>query len=1075
MKLRGSFALKLCLCLVAIARAATPTTAPVLSASPSAVDFQYSPPEPMPQPVVVAVTTNSGTLTTISVTLTPAQGTPASLFSAPPVTGTTFQVGLDPNTLNSLVNTPAIYSATITVTASGFSPLTVPVTISIGGSLAIFGNPTSLSFNSPGPTVQTVSLLGTSGAAVGFTVTTGTSNGGAWVTVSSNANFTPATLTVTVNTLNLAASSYGGSITVTPTAGVPLVIPVTLQVGANTLGASPTGLAFDFNLGGTAPPAQVIQLSSTLTSDTYTALATSSGNWLLVNGSASAVAGTVPASLNVTVNTTGLTPGTYQGTITITDAHANTQSVGVTLIVSGLSSLANPSALSFAAQVGGPAPASQLVYIPPFVNSGFTATVNQKWLSVSPSAGNTGNQASVSVNPTGLGAGTYSGTVEIIVNTRAQSVQVTFVVSANAVLTTDNGSFIFNYFGGDPAPAPGSLNVNVSSGASQQFTFAPGVPSWLLIGASNPPLTTPAALSIALNPKTLPSGTYLAQIILVPSSGGPSIIIPVLVIVTNATAVVTTPTSLTFSASAGASPINQTLQASAITSTTFSAITSTSNGGTWLAVSPSSGTVSAVNTPITVTASATSLVEGAYDGVVMFTTDEGVVTEVPVIFNIGANSVPVTITPSTLSFAYIETGAVPAAQTLQISGSQSFTASAGTSAGGAWLAVTPTSGSGNATLSVSITPVGLIPGTYNGTITVTPNGGTAQTVAVALTVTAAATLDANPTPLAFAYTSGNPAPAAQTVAVTSAGAAVTFTAAASSSGWLSVTPTSATTPGSLSVTVNPANLGPGSYSGSINLSAGSSALQVTVAVTLTVTAPLPTIDRVVSAASYQQGAISPGEIIVVFGSGLGPTTGVSAKVDNKGFIETSLSNTQVTFNGYAAPILYSSATQINAIVPYEVAGANNASVEVTFGSAKSNSVTAPVASSAPGIFSADESGSGPGAILDSNYNLISTTNPATAGSVIQVYATGQGQTKPAGVDGLIEPSTLPLPALTLAPGVTVGGLPATIQYIGAAPSLVAGALQVNVVIPAGLPSGPAQLLLSIGGNTSQNGITVAIQ
>jgi uncharacterized protein (TIGR03437 family) len=202
---------------------------------------------------------------------------------------------------------------------------------------------------------------------------------------------------------------------------------------------------------------------------------------------------------------------------------------------------------------------------------------------------------------------------------------------------------------------------------------------------------------------------------------------------------------------------------------------------------------------------------------------------------------------------------------------------------------------------------------------------------------------------------------------------------------------------------------------------------------------------------------------------------VGATVDSRGFIGTSLANVQVTFNGYAAPILYAGSGQINAIVPYELAGAANASVVVTFGSARSNSVTLPVVSSAPGIYSASATGTGGGAILDANYHLVSSSNPVGAGDIIQVFGTGQGQTTPAGVDGLIEPLSLPLPALLLAPAARIGGIPATIDYIGAAPGLVAGALQVNVVIPPGLPSGPASLVLMIGDNGSQNGITVAIK
>jgi uncharacterized protein (TIGR03437 family) len=149
---------------------------------------------------------------------------------------------------------------------------------------------------------------------------------------------------------------------------------------------------------------------------------------------------------------------------------------------------------------------------------------------------------------------------------------------------------------------------------------------------------------------------------------------------------------------------------------------------------------------------------------------------------------------------------------------------------------------------------------------------------------------------------------------------------------------------------------------------------------------------------------------------------------------------------------------------------------VIYGSARSNSATLAVVPAAPGIFSADASGQGPGAILDTSYNLVSASNPVSTGSAIQIFATGQGQSSPPGMDGLIEPVTLPLPSPLLPAGVTIGGLPADILYVGAAPGLVAGALQVNVVVPAGVASGAAPLFLSFGGvDNSQTGITVAIK
>jgi uncharacterized protein (TIGR03437 family) len=274
--------------------------------------------------------------------------------------------------------------------------------------------------------------------------------------------------------------------------------------------------------------------------------------------------------------------------------------------------------------------------------------------------------------------------------------------------------------------------------------------------------------------------------------------------------------------------------------------------------------------------------------------------------------------------------------------------------------------------------------------------------------------------------------------------------------------------------VNPANLGAGSYTGSITVSANGNP-QANIPVTFLVTTLPPSIDHVANAASFLTGGVAPGEIVSVFGSYLGPAQAVYPTIAN-GLIATNLAGVQVMFNGYPGPILYASAGQINTIVPYELAGASNVSINVVFGKTQSNAVMLPVVSASPGIFSADASGQGPGAILDLHYQLVSSSNPASAGSIIQVFATGQGQTSPPGVDGLIEPLSLPLPAPLLYAGATIANVPATIQYVGAAPGLVAGALQVNIVVPEGVPSGLAPLFISFGGvDNSQTGILVAIQ
>ena len=132
----------------------------------------------------------------------------------------------------------------------------------------------------------------------------------------------------------------------------------------------------------------------------------------------------------------------------------------------------------------------------------------------------------------------------------------------------------------------------------------------------------------------------------------------------------------------------------------------------------------------------------------------------------------------------------------------------------------------------------------------------------------------------------------------------------------------------------------------------------------------------------------------------------------------------------------------------------------------------PVVSSVPGIFSADSSGKGQGAILNQDQSRNSSSRPAAPGSVIVLFATGEGQTQPIGSDGFVTGTTLPKPMLPVS--VTVGGVKAQVIYAGEAPTLVSGVLQVNAIVPPTLSTGNQPVVLTVGSAQSLNGITVAV-
>ena len=215
---------------------------------------------------------------------------------------------------------------------------------------------------------------------------------------------------------------------------------------------------------------------------------------------------------------------------------------------------------------------------------------------------------------------------------------------------------------------------------------------------------------------------------------------------------------------------------------------------------------------------------------------------------------------------------------------------------------------------------------------------------------------------------------------------------------------------------------------------------------------------VVNAGSFLPGPVAPGELVTLIGSGIGPA---SSQVPSGSPSSTILGGTSVFFDGTAAPLLYAASNQINAIVPFSVSGETATQLTVTAQGQTIAAVVQSVAAAAPGVFTLDSTGTGPGAILNQDLSVNSPSNPAVQGSFIAVFATGAGQTNPPGVDGQITGAVLPTPLLRVS--VQIGGLDAKALYAGAAPGLIAGVIQVNALIPPGAPSGSAvPIVLTVG-------------
>jgi trimeric autotransporter adhesin len=240
--------------------------------------------------------------------------------------------------------------------------------------------------------------------------------------------------------------------------------------------------------------------------------------------------------------------------------------------------------------------------------------------------------------------------------------------------------------------------------------------------------------------------------------------------------------------------------------------------------------------------------------------------------------------------------------------------------------------------------------------------------------------------------------------------------------------------------------------------------------------PSPAIRSVVNSASLQP-ALSPGALVTILGSNLtGPTQ--STNYGPTANYPASVASTSVTFNGTAAPLLYVSPGQINAILPFALAGQTSAQVQVQRFDRLSAALTVTLQDTAPGIFTSTQTGSGQGAILqqgpDGQFTYNSADNPVLKGAALSVFATGAGVWTPVSeYDVFLQGryfATRPV-------SVTIGGQGARVLYSGTQGGQGTwSVLQVNAIVPEGVGSGPQPVVLKVGGNdNSQQKVTVHVQ
>lgn len=251
---------------------------------------------------------------------------------------------------------------------------------------------------------------------------------------------------------------------------------------------------------------------------------------------------------------------------------------------------------------------------------------------------------------------------------------------------------------------------------------------------------------------------------------------------------------------------------------------------------------------------------------------------------------------------------------------------------------------------------------------------------------------------------------------------------------------------------------------------GSGAIPVSVAASTTT--PIVTPGSVVNAASNAP-VIAPGAFIAIYGENFPSTT----TIESTPTYPTSLASTQVFLGGEALPLYFVAGNQIDALVPFDATINSTQSLVVQTGNALSAPVQVAVGEASPGVFTQNQSGSGPGAILSypagGTPALNTPSNPASAGYVLEIYCTGLGPVSPAVAAGTpASPTTLSYTTNTVT--ATVGGQNAQVLFAGLAPGYV-GLYQVDLLVPSGLASSNSTpLVLNVAGASSAP-VTVAIK
>ncbi len=489
--------------------------------------------------------------------------------------------------------------------------------------------------------------------------------------------------------------------------------------------------------------------------------------------------------------------------------------------------------------------------------------------------------------------------------------------------------------------------------------------------------------------------------------------------------------SLSFTAPMdGTLPASQTVTVSSSgTAARFTATPSFTSGANWFSVTPSTGITPQT---LTITTNPSGLLAGYYSGNLQIS---GPANNINLAVELKVEAPGADVLP-TLQWS-VQTGTLGAIKRSNVV-PYLVSDSVATDSGGSWLKIVSRDGFGAPFqylqwINVSVDATGLAAGEYDGRITLINRDGKAELLPVRLIVwSSPPRLAVTPSSLTFTTDNTGNLPE-QTLHVSSGGIPVEVTVSVQGQApWIYLPMTTQFTPADFRIASLVYELGT-TVAGTVTIAgAGQTVVvpvtaKVTTTFTLASTAPL--LAAVTNAATQLQGGVAPGEIITIFGFPLGP------------------GDPQVLFDGRLAQVLYSSLTQVNAIVPDSVAGQPFTMLEVDRNGLRSDVWGVPVVRAAPGIFTADSSGQGQAVALNEDNSLNSPANPARR--VIRIFTTG----------------------VTDQVSAIIAGVSAEVQsYSGN---------QVNVVVPPTVVLGigaayALPVVIMAGGARSQDGVTIAV-